>query len=126
MAPSEDHYTAARECMASREADARAFWHRIDLHNETDADEARDEMAEYPLCLDYGDGRVRLIFGTGGPHDELSWRMYEDYGPPTSIRYTYLPWFGRVELTDVPEGLVRWAEDLCDSIELRRLPGYGE
>lgn len=125
----EAHYREARETMASREADLADLFHRIDEHREDDAEEAREELDAYGLSLEWSEGRVRWIMSTGGPHDELSWSMYDVSGDLRDLRYVYLPWFDRIELTDVPEALRRQAEELHEYVRTAgpsHLPGFDD
>lgn len=92
---------------ASRDADLTALWARMDNGD----DDAYTEFCDYSLSLEYdaeGD-YVRLIFSTGGPHDEIRWHQ-RPYGTACDVTYVYLPWFGRFEDGNVTEALQRTAD----------------
>lgn len=117
--PNLDTVREAEHLMASRAANIEALWKRIDSDDEADRDEAYEELNGYPLSFEYSEEEnlVRLIFGTGGPHDELQWHQ-RPYGAPCDLRYVYLPWFDRhvIGEADVPYALHRLAEHWAEIV----------
>lgn len=105
MSTTTDHETEAREQLASRAADMRAFLEMDDAHEGTDE---MGSVYDYGLewtaeSRSYRDSTItyRHVVSTGGPHEELLVTFAESIGEGvhvTGVTFVSLPWFDRVEI----------------------------
>jgi len=78
--------------------DLRGLTERIDIYQgvlvsedaQKDAEDARAELDDYPLCL--MERRTKIIqLSWGGPADQLEYELYDD-GSIRQIRYRFMDW----------------------------------
>lgn len=83
------------------------------------------------LGVDSAKHEVSLLLATGGPHYEIRWTQGE-HGQAEDVWFLAMPWFDRVEVRDVPSGIVGWADyyaemiDSCYENGVEDLTGYDE